>query len=124
MRCFSLLLGARNTGSSNGRFLRRDSARVQLITARHFPKGFTVLKSSGAWYDPQSKRFQIEDSRQIIICGATLVAIRNWALELAEALSQKELIVMESGIARPIRPRRHKTDRARGEMRRKASQRI
>ena len=112
MKCYSLLLGARNTPAAGKRFLRRDDALVREITARHFPDGFTILSAEGAWYDRERGTFIEEDSRQILITTRDRAKLRAWSQELGEALQQKELLVVELGRAsvfpikrRPGRPK-------------------
>jgi hypothetical protein len=94
MRCYSLLLGARNARRT---FSKEDDAQVRAITLRHFPTGFTILNSAGAGYDPARRRFVTEQSRQILVCGTSIRRLRRWAAELAAALRQHELLVVELG---------------------------
>lgn len=96
MRCFSLLLGARDTGSADARILHRHDQLLRSFTARHSPAG-SPCYSSGGWYDGKSRRLKAEESRQIIICGVSLSALRKWAADLPRALRQKELILIETG---------------------------
>jgi hypothetical protein len=103
MHCYSLLLGSRNTPSAGRRFAPRDDALVRSITAGHFPGGFTILNGFGAWYDASRRRFTSEESRQILICGGSLRAVRKWSRELAHALQQKELLILELGAVHRIR---------------------
>ncbi len=113
MKCYSLLLGARNTPAAGKRFLRRDDTRVREITARHFPEGFTILSADGGWYDRERAAFIEEDSRQILITTGDRRKLRAWSRELGEALQQKELLIVELGRAsifsikrRPARARK------------------
>ena len=99
MRCFSLLLGARNTPSAEARFQPGDEELLREITARHFPDGFTVLNAQGGWFDPQQRAFIEEESRQIIVCAPSRRPLRAWLEELALALHQRKLIVVEHGRA-------------------------
>lgn len=98
--------GARRT------FSARDERIIQEITTRHFPGGYAILSASGGWFDPARRRFIREDSRQVLICGAPLAAVRRWARELGAALGQKELLLVAHGrglslkIARQTKPRR------------------
>jgi hypothetical protein len=101
MRCYSLLLGARNARRT---FSRNDDARVRAITLRHFPTGFTILNSAGAGYDPARRRFIMEQSRQILVCSSSVRRLRRWARELAAALNQHELLVVELGRGFIVRP--------------------
>lgn len=102
LRCFSLLLGARNTPGGK-RFTRADTARIHAITFRHFPDGFTILNADGGWFDPQRGRFIEEASRQILVCAPNRRALRPWCDELARALQQQELLVVEVGPASTFR---------------------
>ena len=97
MKCYSLLLGARNTPAAGKRFSRRDEAFIREITARHFPDGFTILNAKGAWYDRERRVFVEEESRQILITTNQLKKLRAWSRELGEALRQKELLIVELG---------------------------
>jgi len=98
-KCYSLLLGARNTPARGKRFSRADDALIRAITLRHFPSGFTVLNADGGWYDPQRSRFVREESRQILVSTDRRSGLRAWAQELAVALRQDELLVIEVGAA-------------------------
>lgn len=108
MKCYSLLLGARNTPAAGKRFSAADEARVRDITFRHFPDGFTVLNADGGWFDPTRKKFVEEDSRQVLVCAADRRQLRAWCHELADALKQKELLIVELGPATTYRFRRRK----------------
>jgi hypothetical protein len=99
MKCYSLLLGARNTPAHGKRFTRADDAQIRAITFRHFPDGFTVLNADGGWFDPAERRFVKEESRQILICTEKHAQLRRWCSELADALQQDELLVVEVGAA-------------------------
>jgi hypothetical protein len=107
MKCFSLILGARNTSAAGTRFLKRDDALIRSLTARHFPDGFTILAADGGWFDPARKAFVEEASRQILVCSRKQASIRAWCADLAHALNQKELLVVELGIARTFRYRKN-----------------
>src|SRR5687768_980527 len=98
-KCFSLFLGARNTPGAGKHFTREDDDLIRSLTFRHFPDGFTILNAEGGWFDPTQKRFIEEDSRQILVCAAGMRALRPWLGELAGALKQKELLVIEVGPA-------------------------
>lgn len=106
MKCYSLLLGARNTPAATQRFSRQDDASIRDITFRHFPEGFTVLNADGGWFDPSVKEFIEEESRQVLVCAADRRQLRAWCHELAAALKQKELLVVELGSATTYRFRR------------------
>lgn len=106
MKCYSLLLGARNTPSHGKRFSRSDDAQIRDITCRHFPDGFTILNADGGWFDPAARKFVKEESRQILICTEKAGALRGWCAELAHGLQQDELLVVEVGAAVSFRVRR------------------
>lgn len=83
LKCFSLLLGARNTPGAGKRFSAADEERIREITFRHFPDGFTILNADGGWFDPIRRRFVEEESRQILVslpAGAPISGggVRNW----------------------------------------------
>jgi hypothetical protein len=99
MKCFSLILGARNTPTAGKKFSKRDDAAIRDITARHFPDGFTVLNADGAWFDRQTRKFIEEESRQLLVCTARRADLRAWCQELGSALQQKELLIVELGRA-------------------------
>jgi hypothetical protein len=101
--CWSLLVGARQLPSARGKFLPTDDRTLQAITSRHFPDGYTILEASGGWFDPARRKFVREQSRQILICGATITTVRRWAREIGEALRQKELLVVRFGQALNLR---------------------
>jgi hypothetical protein len=105
LKCFSLLLGARNTRSAGKRFSLRDETKVHEITFRHFPEGFTVLNADGGWFDP-ARGFIAEEARQILVCATRVTTLRQWCDELAVALGQKELLVVELGPASTFKARR------------------
>jgi hypothetical protein len=118
LRCFSLLLGARQTHAMGKRFRREDDALIREITFRHFPDGYTVLHADGGWFDPKTQRFIAEESRQILVCAKSARLLRRWSAELAHALEQRELLVVELGPAwvfprPPRRPQRHRAARQR-----------
>jgi hypothetical protein len=104
MKCYSLLVGARRA-EANGRFRAADERRLREITRRHFPDGFTILAASGGWFDPGRKRFIAEESRQILVSAPNRRALRDWCRELAQALAQQELLVVEQGAALRFRRR-------------------
>ena len=58
--------------------------------------------------NPDTHRFEREESRQILIGGGSALAVRRWARALGRALRQKELVICRVGkmhrIAMP-RPR-------------------
>lgn len=101
MRCYSILVGARN---SRRTFSRRDDALVRNVTLRHFPTGFTILHSAGAGYDPQRRRFVMEQSRQILVSTDSAPKVRRCARALAAALQQYEVLVVTLGRAYRTRP--------------------
>lgn len=105
MKCYSLILGARNTGSGRRGFPAADEARIRQITIRSFPNGFTILNADGGWFDPVSRRFVRERSRQILVCSARPRDVWTWCRNLMAALKQQELLVVELGIARTVRAR-------------------
>jgi hypothetical protein len=98
LKCFSLLLGARNTPGGK-RFTPTDIARIHAITFRHFPNGFTILDAEGGWFDPRRGKLIEEPSRQILVSARGVRALRAWCRELAAALKQQELFVVELGPA-------------------------
>lgn len=102
MKCFSLLLGARHTGTHGPRFKASDDRRIREITRNHFPEGFTILAARGGWFDPDAARFVEEESRQILVC-APAVRLVAWCRDLAQAFKQGELLVVELGTARRFR---------------------
>ena len=104
-KCFSLLLGARNTPSAGQHFARSDDERIRSLTFRHFSNGFTILNATGGWFDPTQKRFVEEDSRQIMVCASGIRSLRRWLDDLARALNQKELLVIEVGPATTFKVR-------------------
>jgi hypothetical protein len=108
-KCYSLLLGARNTPAHGKRFGPADDAQIRDITFRHFPAGFTILNANGGWFDPASRKFVKEESRQILVCTDEPGALRRWCAELAEALQQDELLVVEVGPAVSFRVRRSRS---------------
>jgi hypothetical protein len=105
LKCFSLLLGARNTPSAGQHFSRADEEQIREITFRHFPDGFTILNADGGWFDPKLG-FIEEDSRQILVCAPSHAALKNWCDDLAGALRQKELLVVELGPASAFKARK------------------
>ncbi|HUR56936.1 MAG TPA: DUF3574 domain-containing protein [Opitutaceae bacterium] len=103
LKCFSLILGARNTPAAGRHFAAADDDSIRAITFRHFPDGFTILNAEGGWFDPTRKKFVEEDSRQLLVCAARRVDLRAWCRELARALHQQELLVVEIGPAATFR---------------------
>jgi hypothetical protein len=99
MQCWSLLIGARSLRTNARRFSRADDRLLQEITTRHFPAGFTILHATGGWFDSTRHRFIHEESRQVLIAGATRARVRRWGLELGRALAQEELVVIRLGTA-------------------------
>jgi hypothetical protein len=106
LKCFSLLLGARNTPRAGKKFSRADDRLIHAITFRHFPNGFTVLAAEGGWFDPTKKRFVAEQSRQILVTARSKASLRRWCGELSRILGQEELIVVELGPLSTFRARR------------------
>lgn len=104
MNCYSLILGARHTSATGTRFGGREERRIREITRRHFPAGFTILRADGGWFDPDLARFVAEESRQLLVCAPSRRPLAPWCRELARALGQKELIVVELGRAIRFRP--------------------
>lgn len=102
--CWSILIGARRIGSRRS-FTADDELRLQAITADHFPNGYTILEAKGGWFDPTSRRFVREDSRQILVTSASFPAVKTWAIALGSALRQKEIILVKVGNTRRIRIR-------------------
>lgn len=100
MKCFSVLLGARNTPRAGRKFTRKDDAAIRALTARYFPDGFTILHAEGVWFDPQKAEFIEEQSRQLLVSTSDRRLLRAWCAALADALRQKELLVVELGPAR------------------------
>lgn len=98
LKCFSLMLGARNTPGAGRRFRRVDEEQVRAITFRYFPDGFSIFNADGGWFDP-ARGFIAEEARQILVCAHSVRALRRWCEELARALQQKELLVVELGPA-------------------------
>lgn len=103
MKCFSLILGARNTPAAGSRFLGEDDALLRDLTARYFTKGFTILNAEGGWFDADKKCFVEEEARQVLVCTDNPETLSAWCAALAEALRQKELLVVELGEARTFR---------------------
>lgn len=99
MKCFSLMLGARHTGTRGSRFRAEDERIVRDITRRYFPDGFTILAAKGGWFDPTRNRFFTEESRQILVCALHRRLLARWCEELARTLRQRELLVVELGPA-------------------------
>jgi len=104
-KCFSLFLGARNTPRAGTHFTKADDERIRSLTFRHFPDGFTILNADGGWFDPTQRRFIEEESRQILVCATGIRALRSWLGDLADALKQKELLVIEVGPASAFKAR-------------------
>ena len=96
-KCWSLLIGSRRLRGRGRVFSAQDDRLVQRITAKHFPDGYTILHASGGWFDPSARKFVQEESRQVLICSATLALVRRWGRELGAALQQKELLIVELG---------------------------
>jgi hypothetical protein len=101
MKSYSLTLGAPK--GSGSRWRLRDEQAVQQITKKHFPDGFTILEANGGWYDPARNRFITESSRQVLVCTDDQKKLKPWCRDLAAALRQKELLLIEVGPARTFR---------------------
>jgi hypothetical protein len=106
MQCWSLLIGARSLRTNARRFSRADDRLLQEITTRHFPAGFTILNAIGGWFGSARRRFIQEESRQVLIGGATPAQVRRWGQELGRALGQKEIVVIRIGTALRLRIRK------------------
>jgi hypothetical protein len=106
LKCYSLLLGARNTPGAGKHFTKADNERIHAITFRHFPDGFSILNAEGGWFDPNRRKFVEEDSRQILVCARSVRQLRGWCEDLTVALKQKELLVVELGPAFTFRAAR------------------
>jgi hypothetical protein len=106
MRCFSVILGARNTPKAGHKFARKDDELIRALTARFFPNGFTILNADGGWFDPRRAEFVEEEARQILVCTSDDRLLRDWCAAMAEALHQEECLVVELGIARSFRKRK------------------
>jgi hypothetical protein len=102
-RCFSLLIGARNTPRGGERFQRADERTIRKLTVKYFPNGFTILNAKGVWYDAEKKKFVREESRQILISTSNRRLLLAWGRRLGRELSQKELILVELGPVRTLR---------------------
>jgi hypothetical protein len=105
MKCYSLLVGARNAGGGGHGFSAADDRRIREITFRSFPNGFTILNADGGWFDPATGRFVREKSRQILVCTARPQTVWTWCRRLLRALGQQELLVVELGRGRTVRVR-------------------
>jgi hypothetical protein len=105
MKCYSLLVGARNSGGRRRKFSAADDTRIREITFRSFPNGFTILNADGGWFDPAARRFVRERSRQILVCTARPQTVWAWCRNLMSALGQQELLVVELGRGRTVRLR-------------------
>lgn len=106
MKCFSLILGARNTPAARRRFLKKDDALIRTLTAEHFPDGFTILEAQGGWFDPTRRAFIEESARQILVSSKSLSRVKAWCADLACKLDQKELLIVEQGTVRTFRYRK------------------
>jgi hypothetical protein len=96
IRSWSVLVGSRS-GERRGKFSRSDDEAVQRVTTECFPEGYTILRSTGGWFDPQKRRFIREESRQVIVCASHTPLVLRWARKLGKVLKQKELLVVEHG---------------------------
>ncbi len=103
MKSYSVLIGSNN---SRGSFAQRDDTLLQTITARYFPDGFTILAASGNWYNAKEKKFRKEAAREVLICTKHTKVVKKWCNEVGRALGQEELILVETGRAKRIRPKR------------------
>jgi len=102
-KCYSLLLGARQTPGAGRTFASEDDARLREITARHFPEGFTILQAGGGWFDPARREFIEEESRQVLVATSRPALLRPWCDELGRALNQQELMLVELGATAAFR---------------------
>ena len=100
MRCYSLLLGARNPRRV---FTAKDDQLVRSLTRDHFPAGFTIVNGTGTGYDSAKRRFVTEQSRQILVTAASVRPVRTLAKALADALHQYELLLIELGRAQSVK---------------------
>jgi len=103
MKCFLLIIGSGSDKRSKRRFSKRSDRTIRELTEKHFPDGFTILNADGGWFDPTRKKFIEEAARQILVCTAKRSALSRWCAELARATHQKELLVVELGVARTFR---------------------
>ena len=106
LKCFSVMVGMRHTPTRRKHFAATDDEKIHAITFRHFPDGFTVLNADGGWFDPERRRFVAEESRQVIVSARSVRVLRAWCADLAAALRQKELLVIELGPVSTFRARR------------------
>jgi hypothetical protein len=99
MKCYSLMLGARNTPTAGRNFRPQDDEQIRAITFRYFPAGFTILHANGGWFDPKQRRFIEEESRQLLVCTDNPNSLEAWCEDLLRTLQQAELLVVEVGPA-------------------------
>lgn len=97
------MIGSRSLAKPSRSFTAADDRILQKITTRHFPSGYTIVHAAGGWFDADRRKFVREESRQVLICAASLAAVRRWAQHLGAALRQKELLVIELGRALPVK---------------------
>jgi hypothetical protein len=97
MNCYSLTIGARNTPGAGAVFSVKDENTIEETTRRHFPDGSTILRSKGSWYNPVSRVFVREDSRQIHVCAARRQDLKGWYTELCYAMHQDALMLVDLG---------------------------
>jgi hypothetical protein len=102
-KMWSLFLGARRLRPGVRRFSAADDRRLQAITTRFFSAGYTILQAAGGWYDPATRRFVREESRQILIVSDSAAQVRRWARAVGAAFRQKELMLVAAGRAHRLR---------------------
>jgi len=61
------------------------------ITSRYFD-GYSIVKQSGYWTDPATRKPINEDSRMVIIATDNVKKLQSWQHEIVMALQQKEII--------------------------------
>lgn len=98
LNAYSLFIGARPKSRT---ISRADDARIDEITRRHFPKGFSILTVRGRW--SRGERISREDARQILVTTRRATVIGRWARELGRSLNQEELLLIKIGPARRLR---------------------
>jgi hypothetical protein len=86
----AFLIGSRNRPNFAA-YTTRDDHTLLKITSRHFD-GYSIVKQSGYWTDPVTRRPIDEDSRMVIIATDDLKALQSWQNEIVIALQQKAII--------------------------------
>jgi hypothetical protein len=97
MKCFSLIIGSRNTPGAAAKFRKRDDKTIQDITKRHFPMGSTIVKNSGSWLNPATGLFIDEESRQVLVCANASSELKGWYNQICYAMQQDALMLIELG---------------------------